>query len=137
MQILKSTHNLFQLAIADGWQFSFEDNTYTIFNENELEGVIQISAYVNKNNNTYNVDHQYKKEILEYPDAIITQLSKYDSIQYMTKNLEEEILQLNWVLGHKQIMLFITLTTDLKYIKSVRKLNQLVCKIFTTLKIIS
>lgn len=135
MHIFRSTHNLFQLSITDGWQINFEDNVYTIYNESELDGVIQISAYVNKNNNIYDLTNQYKKELVKHPDATISKLSSYDSIYYVTNNQEEQILQLNWIIGYKKTMLFINLTTDIEQVERAKDLCELAQKLLASLKV--
>lgn len=42
---MKLTTQTFQVQLPEGWEYIFEDEIYSIFNDDSVQGVLQISVY--------------------------------------------------------------------------------------------
>jgi hypothetical protein len=77
-----SLRNLFSLQLPAGWQTNVENNVHTFYNEDEIQGVFQISAYFNSTGVPYDSDSELEKERKAHPTAQLIDVSKFQAVHY-------------------------------------------------------
>lgn len=132
----QSKHQLFELYLSDEWKYDFKDNVYSFYNSNEVEGVLQISAYWGEKGKVSKFDptEELQKEQYSYPSAQLVKVSEYDAVHFGLKYDTDNLLDYRWIIGNKNIKLFCTLllnsdqkeeVIDKSYEKVVTILNSL------------
>lgn len=107
-----SLSNLFELDLNEGWNCRREGNVYTFINENDIQGVFQISAYFNSKHLEFDAAEQLRKEQKLYPAAEIVDISHYTGIHYGVEDLSDSTINYYWIIGHKNVKLFCSLVIN-------------------------
>jgi hypothetical protein len=129
-----SSRNLFEVDLPKGWSHNFENNIYTFYNEDEVEGVLQISPYFHKGSKEFNLHEELEKEKKTNLDSQIVELSQYGAIHYGIENTSERLLNYYWITGYQNVKIFCSLVInaeqgdsklDDSYFKALEILNTL------------
>lgn len=97
--IFKSLYNLFQITLPDNWEHNYEDNIYSFFCQNELDGVLQISAYYSEETPDFDSQHELSKEKPKYPSAEVINLSTLSAVHYALEDQHEKLIYYYWITG--------------------------------------
>ncbi len=60
----------FQVKLPEGWEYLFEDEIYSIFNYDSVQGVLQVSVY-QSDTIFFDILEEYKKEKSTPPPLIV------------------------------------------------------------------
>lgn len=136
--IFKSQHNLFKLLLPESWEHDYSNNVYSFYCKDELQGVLQISAFYSNNVSEFDSCHELSKEKAKYPTAEIIRLSTLKAVHYALENQEEKLLYYYWITGEAQTKVFCTLIVNAQQESfKLDKTYQTVLKILETIKISS
>jgi hypothetical protein len=111
MFLLTSQNKFFSIEIPSEWSAMEKDGIYNLYNKNFLEGIFQITAY-------YNIDkiYNYEEDYNAYIDYKCSEfyVDGCKGLNYEIERLNENILDLRWIIGKKHIKIFMTLILNKK-----------------------
>lgn len=111
METFVSTYKLFQIHLPNGWEHNFEDNLDTFYQGGrDAISALQISVALHPGGKQFDLQQELEKVQKEYPTAHITELSQYGAVHYGLGIADEKMLQYCWIIGHKNVKMFCTLT---------------------------
>ncbi|MCB0823102.1 MAG: hypothetical protein KDC09_10420 [Bacteroidales bacterium] len=127
----QSEQKLVVIDFPEGWFYKKSKITYNFCAFNKLQGVLQISVYVNNLKNFDGFDP--REELIEikktHITATIVNYENHQAIHYALNPVENKLIEYHWISGNARTKVFITYIhsidlsekeKDLEYYEAVR-----------------